>query len=123
MHVFQGLGRLKGSYSIQIDNSIRPDVHAPRRIPVTMRHKVHEKLEQLVNEGVTTPVTDATDWVSSMVLVQNPNGQIRLCLVPKDLNVAIRREYYPLPTIEEVSTRLKKPDSLLCWMQRTVSGK
>ena len=53
-------------------------------------------------------MTDATDWVSSMVVVQKPNGQIRLCLDPKDLNVAIRREYYPMPTIEEVSTRLNK---------------
>ena len=41
-------------------------------------------------------------------MVQKPNGQIRLCLDPKDLNVAIRREYYPMPTIEEVSTRLNK---------------
>ena len=72
-----------------------------------MRNKVHEKLEQLVNEGVITPVTDATDWVSSMVVVQKPNGQIRLCQDPKYLNVAIRREYYPMATIEEVSTRLK----------------
>ena len=121
--VFQGLGRLKDSYSIQIDDSIRPVVHSHRRVPVPMRNKVHEKLEQLVNEGVITPVTNATDWVSSMVVVQKPNGQIRLCLDPKDLNVAISREYYPMPTIEEVSTRLKKPDSSLCWIQRTVSGK
>ena len=106
--VFQGLGRFKNSYSIQIDDSIRPVVHPPRRVPVPMRNKVHEKLEQLVNEGVITSVTDATDCVSSMVVVQKPNGLIRLCLDPKDLNVAIRREYYPMPTIEEVSTRLKK---------------
>ena len=106
--VFQGLGKLKDSYAIEIDESIRALVHAPRRIPVPMRNKVHEKLEQLVNEGVITPVTDATDWVSSMVVVQKPNGQIRLCLDPKDLNVAIRREYCPMATIEEVSTRLNK---------------
>ena len=112
--VFQGLGRLKDSYSIQIDDSIRPVVHAPRRIPVPMRNKVHEKLEELVNEEVITPVMDATDWVSSMVVVQKPNGQMRLCLDPKDLNVAIRREYYPMPTIEEVSTRLKKSQIIHC---------
>ena len=89
--VFRGLGMFKDSYSIEIDDSIRPVVHAPRRIPVPMRNKVHEKLEQRANEGVITPVTDATDWVFSMVVVQKPNGQIRLCLDPKDLNVAIRR--------------------------------
>ena len=60
-YVFRGLGRFKDSYSIEIDDSIRPVVHAPRHIPVPMRNKVHEKLEQFVNEGVITPVTDATD--------------------------------------------------------------
>ena len=43
--VFRGLGRLKDSYSIQIDDSIRPVVYAPRRIPFPMRNKVREKLE------------------------------------------------------------------------------
>lgn len=105
--VFSGLGMLKDCYTIQIDDSVRPVVHAPRRIPVPMREKVREKLDELENEGVIVPVTEATDWVSSMVVVQKPNKQIRLCLDPKDLNAAIKREYYPIPTIEEVSTRLK----------------
>ena len=105
--VFQGLGRLKDSYSIEIDESVRPVVHAPRRVPVPMREKVRKKLDELECDGVLTPVTEASDWVSSMVIVQKPSGQIRICIDPKDLNTAIRREYYPMPTIEEVNTRLK----------------
>ena len=46
--VFQGLGRLKDSYSIEIDESVRPVVHAPRRVPVPMREKVRKKLDELV---------------------------------------------------------------------------
>ena len=38
--VFQGLGRLKDSYSIQIDDSIGPVVHAPKCVPVQMRNNV-----------------------------------------------------------------------------------
>ena len=105
--MFQGLGRLKDSYSIEIDESVRPVVHAPRRVPVPVREKVRKKLDELESDGVLTPVTEATDWVSSKVIVQKPSGQIRICLDPKDLNRAIKREYYPMPTIEEVSTRLK----------------
>ena len=29
-----------------------------------------------------------------------------ICLDPKDLNGAIKREHFPMPTIEEVATRL-----------------
>ena len=30
----------------------------------------------------------------------------KLCLGPKDLNLAIQHEHYPLPTIEEIATHL-----------------
>ena len=107
--VLQGLcmGRLKDSYSIEIDESVRPVVHAPRRVPVPVREKVRKKLDELESDGVLTLVTEATNWVSSMVIVQKPSGQIRICIDPKYLNRAIKRQYYPMPTIEEVSTRLK----------------
>ena len=44
--VFQGLGRLKDSYSIEIDESVRPVVHAPRRIPVPVHEKVRKELDE-----------------------------------------------------------------------------
>ena len=46
-----------------------------------------------------------TPWISSMVVVPKPNGTLP-CLDPKDLNRALQRENYPLPTIEEVASRL-----------------
>ena len=51
-------------------------------------------------------VTTPTPWISSMVVVPKPNGTLRICLDPKDLNRALQRENYPLPTIEEVASRL-----------------
>ena len=41
-----------------------------------------------------------------MVAAVKPNGNIRPCMDPQDLNKAIQREHFPLPTIEEVATRL-----------------
>ena len=41
-----------------------------------------------------------------MVVVPKKNGTLRICLDPKDLNCAIQREHYPLPTIEDIATRL-----------------
>ena len=41
-----------------------------------------------------------------MVVVPKKDGKLRICLDPRDLNKAIRREHYPLPTIEDVATRL-----------------
>ena len=50
-----------------------------------------------------TPLSDPTDWISSMVTVVKPN-KLLICIDYKDLNRAIKRSYYPMPTIEEVTT-------------------
>ena len=104
--VFQGLGKLQGKYKISIDEAVKPVVHAPRKVPVALRDSVKKTLDELEKDDVIARVTEPTDWVSSMMLVQKP-GKLRICLDPRDLNVAIKREHYPLPTIEEVASRMR----------------
>ena len=41
-----------------------------------------------------------------MVVVPKKNGALHTCLDPKDLNKAIQPEHYPLPTIDDIATRL-----------------
>jgi hypothetical protein len=56
--------------------------------------------------GVVVKQEDPTDWVNSMVTVIKPNGRIRICIDPRDLNKAILREHYPLKTVEEVISQM-----------------
>lgn len=51
--------------------------------------------------GLIAKQTEPTDWVNSMVTVVKPN-KIRICMDPQDLNKAIKREHYPVLTVEEV---------------------
>ncbi len=66
----------------------------------------------MVKDDIIAKVDQPTDWVSSMLAVRKPTmgldgkADIRICLDPKDLNGAIKREHFPMPTIEEVATRL-----------------
>ena len=41
-----------------------------------------------------------------MVVVTKPNGSIRICIDPRDLNKAVKRQHFPLLTIEEVVSRI-----------------
>ena len=41
-----------------------------------------------------------------MVIVIKPNGKLRISIDPRDLNKAIKREHYPMKTIEDVVTRM-----------------
>ncbi|CAJ1049307.1 uncharacterized protein K02A2.6-like [Xyrichtys novacula] len=103
--LFDGLGCIPGQHHIQIDHTVTPVVHAPRRVPVAIRDRVVEELHRMVKMGVITRQTEPTDWVNSMVTVVTPK-KIRICIDPKDLNEAIKREHYPLLTVEEVVSRM-----------------
>ena len=52
--------------------------------------------------NVIEKIDEPTEWVNSMAVVVKPNGKLRICIDPRDLNQAIRREYYPMTTIEEI---------------------
>jgi len=49
---------------------------------------------------------DPIEWVSSLLCVEKKDGSLRVCLDPKDLDRAIQREHYAIPTFEDVSAKL-----------------
>ena len=102
----EGLGRLEGQYTIRLDETVPPVQHAPRRISVALRPQLKDNLDALETQGVIAQVTTPTNWISSIVAVPKKNGKLRVCLDPKDLNRAILREKYQLPTVEDIATRL-----------------
>ena len=59
-----------------------------------------------MEQDILTSVQEPTPWVSSMVVVPKKDGKLRIRLDPRDLNKAIHCEHYPLPTIEDVATKL-----------------
>lgn len=103
--VFEGLGCMKDSYKIKIDPTVPPVIHPSRKVPAALRNSLLKELERMEREKVIEKVDYPTDWVNSLVIVEKNNGDLRLCLDPRDLNKAIKREHYPLPTIEEIVSR------------------
>ena len=53
--------------------------------------------------GIIRKVTDPTAWVSSLTYPRKSNGELRICLDPKDLNKNIMRTFHKTPTVEEVT--------------------
>ena len=104
--VFQGIGCLPGEYSIELSKDVQPVVHPPRRVPVPKKEAMKAELDRMVADKIVTPVTEPTDWVSSVLAVPKKDGSVRICLDPKDLNTTIKRSHYPLPTVEDVTSRL-----------------
>ncbi|KAL5481461.1 hypothetical protein EMCRGX_G021622 [Ephydatia muelleri] len=106
--VFGGLGSLPGEYEIEIDEMVHAVQNRPRKIPHTMKEAVENKLTQLVDLGVIAPVDVPTEWVSNITAVWKPDKkQVRICLDPRDLNKAIKRNHFYMPTIDDVLPKLK----------------
>ena len=68
-------------------------------------------------------VYEPTEWVNSMVTIVKPNGKLRICIDPRDLNKAIKREHYPMKTIEELLHGCPMQQLSQYWMPARVFGK
>lgn len=105
---FTGDGCLEGAYKIEIDDQVEPVKLPKRRVPVALMKPLKEELADLQNRGIIAPVEQSTDWISSLVTVQKPNGKTRICIDPRPLNKALKRSHFPLPTIDDILPDLSK---------------
>lgn len=106
--VFEGLGDIKvAPYTFVL----RPECVVPvatfQRIPFALHGKLRDELDRMLKLTVVEKVNEPTEWLNPIVIVGKPNGEIRVCLDPQPLNAAILREHYRLPTLEEVTVKMK----------------
>ena len=101
--VFEGdLATLEGKQHLAVDPTVLPNVSPSRRVPFAIKPKLKTELERLTDIGVLMPVDEPSDWVSNLVIATKESGDLRLCLDPKQLHKALKRERYPLPIIDDV---------------------
>ena len=103
---FEGIGKLPGTYHIYLEEDAIPVVHTPQKCPIAISPLVDKKLDKLLEQDVIVPVTEPTDWVSSLAYSWKADGDLRTCLNPTHLNKAIRRDHYRTPILEEITHEL-----------------
>lgn len=74
---------------------------------MALKQEVKAKIEELEQKGIIQKETHPTEWISSMVVAAKP-GKIRICLDPRDLNRALQRPKYQMPTLEGTLPKLSK---------------
>ena len=105
--VFEGIGTLPGGkYSITMRKDAKPVQHAARVVPEKKKPAYKKELLRLMRLGIITPVTEHTPWINSIVPATKANGEIRLCLDPKDLNEQMERNPVYSKTVAEVQAEL-----------------
>ena len=77
-----------------------------RSIPFAAIDKIDKELERLTQCEVLSRV-DYSDWAAPIVYVKKKSGEIRVCAdLSTGLNSAIEDHHYPLPSPEEIFTKL-----------------
>ena len=74
--LFKGLGQIEPEHHIELNDSALSIVYPPRKI-----HDLHEKLKELESveiTGVIRKVDEPTECFNSMVVVEKPNGKLRV---------------------------------------------
>ena len=105
--LFKGIGVLPGEVKLYLKDDAVPVVNPPRRVPEALKSKLKAELDTMESDHIIAKVTEPTDWVNSLVVVEKPKtGKLRICLDPKALNEAIRRPHYPMYTLDDVTSKL-----------------
>ena len=100
------LGHLLGEVHLEVDPGVTPNVAAAWRIPVAIKNNLKAELEKLVKKKVIEPVSKPTPWVSALELVVKKNGNLRICIDPRPLNKALKREHFQLPTLDDLQPEI-----------------
>jgi len=93
---------VEGTCKIHLRQNYEPSVYPARKFPQSLKQKLRKEPDRLVQTGELVKAERPTDWVLPLVVVEKPNGDLRLCLDPMDLNEYIRREHYHLQQRSEI---------------------
>ena len=97
---------MEGTCKIHLRQNYVPSVYPARKVPQSQKQKLKKELDRLVQTEVLVKAERPTDLVLPLVIVEKPNGDLRLCLDPMDLNEYIRREHYHLPHRSEILSEM-----------------
>ena len=109
--VFEGIGKFPGPpYHIHVDPGVTPKQTPCRPIPIHLKDAFQKEISKMLQARILVPVTEATLWINSFVLVESKDHQgqvkLRICLDPTSLNKAATREPYHFCTPEDISHML-----------------
>jgi hypothetical protein len=84
-----------------LDTTIPPAHQAKYRLNVNSATIVKQTIDKLLATIFIQFVEEAT-WLSPIVVLPKKNGKLKICIDFKKLNVATKKDLYPLPFTNEM---------------------
>lgn len=89
-----------------IDESVPKTKNAYYHVPAAYAQRARHRINDMQTQGIIEEVTTAPRWISGMSAVPKGKADFRLVVNMRGPNKAIRRQYYPLPMLEDIQTKL-----------------
>ena len=109
--LFSGIGHFRCSpVHITMRQNSTPVQKPPRRVPIAMKDKFKQELDAMESQGIVSKFDGhdvSPEWLNSFVIVKKPNGNLRICLDPTNLNKDIIRPVCNSQAMDDVVHRLK----------------
>ena len=81
LDVFDGIGRFPGPpYTIHLNPSIQPKQIPCQPVLIHLKEAFKKEIDKMLQAGVLKPVTEATPWINSFVLVESKDKSRNLKL-------------------------------------------
>ena len=80
--------------------------HRLRRFPYDIRSATKEEIKCLEHLDITEKVDGPQDWISNLVVIPKDNGKVCFCLDAHTINTTIKRETYPIPTLDSIIDKM-----------------
>ena len=61
----------------------------------------------MASQKIISRVDGPSDWVNNLLILERKDGKLRLCLDPKELNKNIKREFFEIFTLENISAKYR----------------
>ena len=107
--LFKGLGRVAEKYTYHVtmrDNAKPVCLFTPRKVPHPLLPKLKLEIDNMVKQGVVSPVKTPTEWCSGIVCVPKSNGKVRVCVDMTALNKCVQREIHPMASVDTSLAKL-----------------
>ena len=87
------------------DENAKPFCQKLRQINPKLASLVQKELSKMLAAGIIAQTRHST-LCSNLVIVRKKNGTIRLCVDFRNLNLACKKDNYPLPNMETMLQRI-----------------
>ena len=79
---FGEIGTLNATHHIEVKDNVKPVVTPVRKVPHALKPKLEKELKRMVDLDIIEPIKKPTDWANSLLIVEKPNGKLRIFLDP-----------------------------------------